>query len=65
MREIEARGKKTEDAIAAGCAELGVTRDEVEVQIIQLPGLFRKAIVTKVLTIHQRRWIFILGELRS
>lgn len=45
MREIEARGKKTEDAIAAGCAELGVTRDEVEVQIIQLPGLFRKAIV--------------------
>ena len=45
MREIEARGKKTEDAIAAGCAELGVTRDEVEVQIVQLPGLFRKAIV--------------------
>lgn len=45
MREIEARGKKTEDAIAAGCAELGVSREEVEVQIVQLPGLFRKAIV--------------------
>lgn len=45
MREIEARGKKTEDAIAAGCAELGVSREEVEVRIVQLPGLFRKAIV--------------------
>lgn len=43
MRQVIARGKKVDDAVAAGCAELGVSKEEVEIQILVLPGWFRKA----------------------
>lgn len=43
MKQIVAKAKKLDDAIAEGLAQLGVERDDVEVEIISLGGFFRKA----------------------
>lgn len=43
MKTIEATGKKLDDAIKSGLAELGVTLDEVDVEIIESGGWFKKA----------------------
>jgi spoIIIJ-associated protein len=42
MKTIEQRGKSVEDAVAQACAQLGVTRDQVEVEVLeeQKGGLF-------------------------
>ena len=44
MKQIEATGKKIDDAINAGLKELGVTLSEVNVEILEQGGFFRKAI---------------------
>ncbi len=43
MREVIATGKTVEEATEAGCLELGLSRDEVSVEIIEMPQkkLFR------------------------
>ncbi|MBO5223807.1 MAG: KH domain-containing protein [Clostridia bacterium] len=43
MKTIEATGKKLDDAIKNGLAELGVTLDEVDVEILESGGWFKKA----------------------
>jgi spoIIIJ-associated protein len=43
MKTIEATGKKLNDAIQNGLAELGVTLDEVDVEILESGGFFKKA----------------------
>ncbi len=43
MKTIEATGKKLDDAIKNGLAELGVTLDEVDVEILEGGGWFKKA----------------------
>lgn len=43
MKEVEMTGKKIDDAIKAGLKELGVSLAEVNVEILQQGGLFRKA----------------------
>ncbi len=43
MKSIEATGKKLNDAIQAGLAELGVTLDDVDVEILESGGFFKKA----------------------
>jgi spoIIIJ-associated protein len=42
MKTIEQRGKSVEDAVEQACAQLGVTRDQVEVEVVeeQKGGLF-------------------------
>lgn len=42
MKTIEQRGKSVEDAVEQACAQLGVTRDQVEVEVLeeQKGGLF-------------------------
>ena len=40
---IEITAKKVEDAISQGLAQLGATADEVNVEVLVLGGLFRKA----------------------
>lgn len=40
---IEITAKKVEDAISQGLAQLGATADEVNVEVLDLGGLFRKA----------------------
>ena len=46
IREVIAQGATTDEAIENGCRELGVTRDEVQFEILELPGqnnnLFKK-----------------------
>ena len=43
MKTIEATGKKLDDAIKNGLAELGVTLDDVDVEILESGGWFKKA----------------------
>ena len=43
MKQVEAAGKKIDDAIKAGLAELGVSLSEVNVEILDQGGFFRKA----------------------
>ena len=43
MKTIETVGKDIESALMAGLAELGCKLDDVEVKILEHPGLFRKA----------------------
>ena len=53
MRQIEATGKKIEDAIANGLKELGVEQHDVDIEIITMPGGFlglRKAKVRLTVT---------------
>ena len=45
MISIEAVGKNVEQAIANGLAELKLTREDVEIKIINQGGLFKKAVV--------------------
>ena len=37
MQEIIATGKTTEEAVEKACAELGLSRDEVTIEIIDMP----------------------------
>ena len=43
MKQVETTGKKVEDAIENGLRELGVSQSEVNIEILTLPGLFRRA----------------------
>lgn len=43
MKTIETVGKDIEQALKAGLAELGCKLDDVEVKILEHPGIFRKA----------------------
>ena len=43
MISIESTGKKLDDAIKNGLAELNVTLDEVDVEILESGGFFKKA----------------------
>lgn len=54
MKQIVAKAKKLDDAIASGLAQLGVERDEVEVEIISLGGFLRKAEVRLTLIEDER-----------
>lgn len=57
MKQIEATGKKIDDAINAGLKELGVTLSEVNVEILEQGGFFRKAKVR--LTIEDDEDLFV------
>ena len=57
MKQIEATGKKIDDAINAGLKELGVTLSEVNVEILEQGGFFRKAKVR--LTVEEDDDLFI------
>ncbi len=60
MKTIEATGKKLNDAIQNGLAELGVTLDEVDVEILENGGWFKK---TKVrLTVIEEETVSILTK---
>ena len=43
MKSIETQGKTADQAIEIGLYKLGVTRDEVNIEILQQAGLFNKA----------------------
>ncbi len=43
MKSIETQGKTAEQAIEIGLYKLGVTRDEVSIEILEQAGLFNKA----------------------
>ncbi len=43
MKSIETQGKTTEQAIEIGLYKLGVTRDEVNIEVLEQAGLFNKA----------------------
>ena len=43
MKTIETVGKDIEQALLSGLAELGCKLDDVEVKILEHPGIFRKA----------------------
>ncbi len=58
MRQIEATGKKIEDAIANGLKELGVEQHDVDIEIITMPGGFlglRKAKVRLTVTAEEKK----------
>lgn len=57
MKQIEATGKKIDDAINAGLKELGVTLSEVNVEILEQGGFFRKAKVR--LTVEDDEELFV------
>ncbi|HCS94185.1 MAG TPA: hypothetical protein DIV38_00415 [Clostridiales bacterium] len=57
MKQIEATGKKIDDAINAGLKELGVTLSEVNVEILEQGGFFRKAKVR--LTVEDDEDLFV------
>ena len=57
MEQIEATGKKIDDAINAGLKELGVTLSEVNVEILEQGGFFRKAKVR--LTVEDDEDLFV------
>lgn len=57
MKQIEATGKKIDDAINAGLKELGVTLSEVNVEILEQGGFFRKAKVR--LTVEEDEDLFV------
>ncbi len=57
MKQIEATGKKIDDAINAGLKELGVTLSEVNVEILEQGGFFRKAKVR--LTVEEDEELFV------
>lgn len=57
MKQIEATGKKIDDAINAGLKELGVTLSEVNVEILEQGGFFRKAKVR--LTVEEDDDLFV------
>ena len=50
MKTIETVGKDIEKALLSGLAELGCKLDDVDVKILEHPGIFRKARVR--LTYH-------------
>ncbi len=60
MKTIEATGKKLNDAIQNGLAELGVTLDEVDVEILESGGWFKKAKVR--LTVIEEEEVISLKE---
>ena len=43
MKTIETVGKDIEQALKAGLEELGCKLDDVEVKILEHPGIFKKA----------------------
>ena len=43
MKSIETQGKTSDQAIEIGLYKLGVTRDEVNIEILEQAGLFNKA----------------------
>lgn len=43
MKSIETQGKTTEQAIEIGLYKLGVSRDEVNIEVLEQAGLFNKA----------------------
>ena len=43
MKSIETQGKTTEQAIEIGLYKLGVTREEVSIEVLEQAGLFNKA----------------------
>lgn len=43
MKSIETQGKTTEQAIEIGLYKLGVTREEVNIEVLEQAGLFNKA----------------------
>ena len=43
MKSIETQGKTVDQAIEIGLYKLGVTRDEVKIDILEQAGLFNKA----------------------
>ena len=57
MKQIEATGKKIDDAINAGLKELGVTLSEVNVEILEQGGFFHKAKVR--LTVEDDEDLFV------
>lgn len=57
MKQIEATGKKIDDAINAGLKELGVTLSEVNIEILEQGGFFRKAKVR--LTVEDDEDLFV------
>lgn len=57
MKQIEATGKKIDDAINAGLKELGVTLSEINVEILEQGGFFRKAKVR--LTVEDDEDLFV------
>lgn len=57
MKQIEATGKKIDDAINAGLKELVVTLSEVNVEILEQGGFFRKAKVR--LTVEDDEDLFV------
>lgn len=57
MKQIEATGKKIDDAINTGLKELGVTLSEVNVEILEQGGFFRKAKVR--LTVEDDEELFV------
>jgi len=68
MKSVESQGKTAEQAVEAGLAELGTTRDKVEVEIIsQGKGLFKKTTVriTTKPTEGERALEFVKGVLEK
>lgn len=53
MVTIEKEGKTVEEAIASGLLQLGMTRDEVDIEVLREGGLFRKALVK--ITTHETK----------
>ena len=51
MKSIETQGKTVDQAIELGLYKLGVTRDQVQISILEQAGLFNKARVK--LTLEQ------------
>jgi len=43
MKSIETQGKTVDQAIEIGLYKLGVTRDDVKIEILEQAGLFNKA----------------------
>ena len=43
MKSIETQGKTADQAIEIGLYKLGVTRDDVKIEILEQAGLFNKA----------------------
>jgi len=53
MITIEKEGKTVEDAIAQGLLQLGLNRDDVDIEVLKEGGLFKKALVK--ITTHETK----------
>ena len=64
MKTVESTGKKLDDAIKNGLAELGVTLDDVDVEIIESGGFFKKAKV-RLTVIEEEEEISLKTEVKK